>query len=70
MTATLTPTHRPLRHRAARLLRIWWLRWEISSAESWINDCAREGIYASDSLTSLRGRVQELRVQLAIAEAA
>ena len=69
MSATLTPTQRPLLHRAARLFRIWWLRWEISSAESWINDCARDGIHDSDSLTSLRWRVQELRVQLAIQEA-
>ncbi len=69
MPAALTHTHRPMLHRLQRQLRIWWLRFEISSAEQWIKDCAREGIHDTDNLVALRFAVQQLRVQLAIAEA-
>lgn len=69
MSAAVTHTHRPLLHRVQRCLRIWWLRFEIHSAEQWIADCAREGIAGTDSLLALRFSVQQLRVQLAIAEA-
>lgn len=69
MPAILTHTHRPLWHRLRRRVRIWWLRFEIHSAEQWIADCAREGIAGTDSLLALRFSVQQLRVQLAIAEA-
>ena len=65
----VTPTRRGWLHCAARLVRIAWLRFEISSAEQWIAECAQAGIYDTDSLRELARQVQALRVRLAVAEA-
>lgn len=67
--ARVTPTRRTLWHRVCRRVRIAWLRFEIDSAEKWMADCARDGIYDSIQLSYLRKQVAALRVRLALAEA-
>lgn len=70
MPATITHTHRPLLHRMLRRLRIWWLHYEINSAEQWIAACEADGITHGTELHYQRKAVAALRVQLAMAEAA
>ena len=65
----ITPTRRGVWHRIKRSVRIAFLRFEIDSAEQWLAECARDGIYDSQQIQHLNRHVQELRVQLAITEA-
>ena len=68
--AHVARTRRSVWFRIERRLMIWWLRFEISSAEQWIADCAREGITTGEGLNRLRREVSLLYVQLAQWEAA
>jgi hypothetical protein len=73
--ATLQPPARSIASRPGLLSRLvraakcWWLRWEIDSAERWIEQCRRDGITTSEQLRYQRMHVGELRCRLLIAEA-
>lgn len=62
---TITPTRRPLLLRVKRLLHMAWLRYEISSAEEWLEDCRRDGIFDSLTLRQQRRHIATLYVELA-----
>lgn len=67
--AHVIPTRHGLLRRLARLARIAWLRWEISSAEDWIRDCERDGIYGTEQLREIERQIGVLRVRLMMVEA-
>ena len=69
MSAVLTPTHRGLLHRVRRLARIAWLRFLIAADEEWLRDCQPDGVLTTRQLDATRLHLQQLRVELAIAEA-
>lgn len=56
-------------HRIERLVRIGWLRWEISSTEQWVRYAARDGVFDSVSLRYMHRHLEALRVRLAVARA-
>ena len=53
-----------------RLLAREFLRFEIDSAERWVQACKDDGILESETLTRIRADIAEKRVRLALLEPA
>lgn len=51
-----------------RFVRRCWLRYEISETEAYLRACARDGLIDSLHLHEWRGRVAQMRVELALLE--
>jgi hypothetical protein len=51
-----------------RLVRIAWLRWQISTTEQWLAQLQRDGIINSLSVREFHKQVEAMRVELAIVE--
>lgn len=45
--------------------RAAWLRYEIASTQAYLDDCAKDGLIRSLHLDEWRGRLAEMRVELA-----
>lgn len=63
------PTRRSWWSRAARAIHVALLRFEIDSAERWLIECERDGIYDTDTLRTLRNHLAAQRVRLIDMEA-
>jgi len=51
-----------------RLVRIGWLRWQISTTEDYLDDLRRDGLEDSMSVREFNRQVQAMRVVLATVE--
>lgn len=56
--------------RAIAYLRALWLRYVIWETEAYLRDCERDGLIHSLHLDEWRGQVADMRVRLALLEAA
>lgn len=70
MTATLAHWLAALALAIVRGPRIAWLRLEIWETEAYLHDCQRDALVNSLHITEWRGRLAEMRVQLALLQPA
>ena len=70
MIATTTHTRRPLRLKLAQPFMIWWLRFEIASAEAYADHALAGGVLTADEIALLLANITPLRARLAMWEAA
>ena len=70
MTSTLAHWLAALALAIVRGPRIAWLRLEIWETEAYLRDCERDGLVNSLHIAEWRGRLAQMRVQLALLQPA